>query len=149
MAQSFGYAQYSAIPEAGFDGPVEDWTDYHASWRDVTAHFGSETLSMTVVEKEPGDEGVMHAHDPPVEEVYVVLSGELDLVLPDRVVEGAQPGTIAYFPPGLEHTTANSSDERAASIAFRALNGELDALADNVSVPSTEGSGAADSLEQQ
>lgn len=128
-------AHYRDLPESELEIAESDgWSDHFSKWWQVSDIFGSETVSVTVVEIAPGEKTPMHAHEAPIEEYYVVLEGKVDLETPDELIEGATPGTIAYFPPGVEHRPVNNYDEPSVELGIRALEGDVDALKDNIDV---------------
>lgn len=133
------WAHYRDLPEDELELAEEgEWSDRFAKWWQVSDQFECETLSITVVEIGPGEKTPMHSHEEPIEEIYVVLEGKVDIETPDEVVEGAGPGTIAYFPPGVEHRPANHYDEPSVELGIRAIEGSLDSLVDSINPSDTE-----------
>lgn len=139
---------YRDLPESEVtmerDGEEVPWSDVFAGWWQVSDEFEAETLSVTAVEIGPGQATPMHAHDAPVEEFYLVLEGTVDIEYKDpetgelEVVEGATPGTFAYFPPGVEHRPINNYDEPTVEVGFRALGGRVEDARENVTVAREE-----------
>lgn len=132
------FAHYEQVPEIEFtvqqgDEQVE-WSEQVAAVRQISDEFGSDTLSVTLLELDPGESTPIHAHAPPVEEYYIVLEGKVDLDMPNDRIEGATPGMIAYFPPGVEHRPNNRYEEKAIQLGFRSLSGEIEAAGENVRI---------------
>lgn len=133
------WAHYRDLPEDELElVETGGWSDRFASWWQVSDQFECETVSITVVELDPGEKTPMHAHKDPVEEIYVVLEGKVDIETPDEYIEGATPGTIAYFPPGVEHRPINTYDEPTVELGVRALEGSLDAVESSLDVTDSE-----------
>lgn len=134
------WAHYRDLPEDELE-LVEtggEWSDRFASWWQVSDQFDCETVSVTVVELGPGEKTPMHAHKEPVEEIYVVLEGTVDIETPDEFIEGATPGTIAYFPPGVEHRPVNNYDEPTVELGVRALEGSVEAAKESIDLAESE-----------
>ncbi len=72
--------------------------------------FGTENLSVTWVEGEPGSEQNVHSHEGR-EQVYVIVQGQGAMRVGDEVQE-VGPGTLIYVPPGTGHSIKNIGDER-------------------------------------
>lgn len=72
--------------------------------------FGTENLSVTWVEGEPGSEQAVHSHEGR-EQVYVIVQGQGAMRVGDEVQE-VGPGTLIYVPPGTGHSIKNIGDER-------------------------------------
>lgn len=142
------WGHYRDLPEAEvtmeLEGQEVPWSEVFNHWWQVSEEFGAETVSATVVEIGPGQATPMHAHKPPVEEFYLVLEGTVDIEIKDpetgevEVVEGATPGTFAYFPPGIEHRPINNYDEPTVELGFRALGGTVDEARESVAVSEDE-----------
>ena len=133
------WAHYRDLPQDELELAEEgEWSDRFANWWQVSDQFDCETVSITVVELGPGEKTPMHSHEEPVEEIYVVLEGKVDIETPDEVVEGAEPGTIAYFPPGVEHRPANHYDEPSVELGIRAIEGSVSGLEDTINVADSE-----------
>lgn len=137
--KKFQWSHYRDLPKSKFehqDGGK--WSERFSGWWQVSEIFGSETISVTVVEIGPDEETPMHSHRTPVEEYYICLEGKVDLEIKDpktgevELIEGATPGTIAYFPPGVEHRPINNYDEPTVEIGWRSLEAGFDALDENV-----------------
>lgn len=93
------------------DLPIDDGFKYgtrHA----VSDFFESEEFRSSIIRFEPGEGGPLHRHDPPAEEIYLVLDGKLDIQMGDEIVE-ADPGTVLFTPPGRRHQPQNNYDEPA------------------------------------
>ena len=126
------------------DGEDVKWSEIFEGWWQISENFDAETVSATVVEIGPGQATPMHSHKDPVEEFYLVLEGKVDIEIKDpetgevEVVEGATPGTFAYFPPGVEHRPINNYDEPTVELGFRALEGSVEAARGNVAVSEEE-----------
>jgi quercetin dioxygenase-like cupin family protein len=132
------WGHYDDLPEGEFtleddDGDVP-WSERLSRWWQISDLFDSETLSVTVIELEPGDSTPMHAHEPPVEEYYVVLKGTVDIDLQEETIEGATPGLIAYFPPGVEERLINRYETTSVQLGFRSLCGSIDDMHGNIDV---------------
>jgi mannose-6-phosphate isomerase-like protein (cupin superfamily) len=71
--------------------------------------FGSQNLTITWVDCEPGGEQQMHAHKRE-EQVYVVVrgSGIMKVGVEEREV---QCGSLVFIPPGTAHAIRNTGDE--------------------------------------
>ncbi len=72
--------------------------------------FGTENLSVTWVEGEPGSEQAVHSHEGR-EQVYVIVQGQGAMRVGDEVQE-VGPGTLIYVPPGTGHSIKNIGAER-------------------------------------
>lgn len=94
-----------------------------AEFRKPLADTDAEALDLSLIEVAPGEAGPMHAHHGTVEEVYVVLAGELEIDHDGGTVRG-RPGTVCFFPPGATHRPVNRSDEPARLVTIRAGEGE-------------------------
>lgn len=91
-------------------------------WKPTQA-FTSENLDISVIEMEPEQSGPRHSHEAPVEEYYMVLSGEVVVRLPEETVTGTS-GTVFYFPPGEVHQPVNMSEETARLLSLRVTTDE-------------------------
>lgn len=141
----FEWGHMDDLPESTFEHEESgDWSGRFAWWKQVSDIFGSENLSVTFVALDPGQATQMHAHEPPTEEYYFVVEGTVDIetVNPETgevdVLEGVTPGSIAYFPPGIEHRPINNYDEQSIELGFRTFEGGLDNLSDNIRVNESE-----------
>ena len=108
------WAHYDEVPDGERRG------EHFTHWKDFGEHLGIRTLGVTFLHLEPDDRGPMHAHDDPVEDLYFVLDGSVDIETPDETIS-VEPGTLTYFEPGAPHRPANNSDEPATVLAFRVL----------------------------
>lgn len=72
--------------------------------------FGTENLSVTWVEGEPGSEQNVHSHEGR-EQVYIIVQGRGAMRVGDEVQE-VGPGTLIYVPPGTGHSIKNIGEER-------------------------------------
>ncbi len=77
--------------------------------------FGTENLSVTWVEGEPGSEQAVHSHEGR-EQVYVIVQGQGAMRVGDEVEE-VGPGTLIYVPPGTGHSIKNIGDERLVYVS--------------------------------
>ena len=77
--------------------------------------FGTENLSVTWVEGEPGSEQAVHSHEGR-EQVYVIVQGQGEMRVGDEVEE-VGPGTLIYVPPGTGHSIKNIGDERLVYVS--------------------------------
>ncbi|MGM0591032.1 MAG: cupin domain-containing protein [Halobacteriota archaeon] len=141
----FQWGHMDDLPESEYNlDETGGWSDRFAWWKQVGDIFDSKTLSVTLVGIDPGQATPMHAHTGTCEEFYVVLAGTTDVEVKDpetgevEVVEGAKPGTIAYFPPGVEHRPKNPYDEQTVELGFRTHEGTLDSMPDMVYVPGSD-----------
>ena len=82
-----------------------------------------ENFAFIVNRQEPGDQGVMHAHDV-AEEVYVLLSGRASFLTEDEVVP-LEPLDAVRVAAGIQHTTRNDSDEDAMWLVIGAPTDEF------------------------
>jgi len=71
--------------------------------------FGSENLSITWVEGEPGSGQPMDSH-PGNEQVYVIVRGRGIMRVSDEQQE-VGPGTMVFIPPGAGHAIRNTGAE--------------------------------------
>ena len=94
-----------------------------AQFRKPLRNADAEGLDMSLIEVAPGEAGPMHTHHGSVEEVYVVLAGDLEIDHDGGTVEG-RPGTVCYFPPGATHRPINRADAPARLLTVRAGEGE-------------------------
>jgi len=115
------WRHYSDAPDG------ELLSDRFAHFRRPLAGFGSTGIDMSVVEMDPGQSGPKHFHDGTKEEYYVVLSGDVDVELPEETVHG-RAGTVFFFPPGATHRPINDSDDRAVFLSMRTGEGERTVL---------------------
>lgn len=104
-------------------------SDYFSKWGSPSRFFGAETVGISYVEIEPGEEGPMHAHEEPIEEFYVILEGNLDIDVLDPETNEVETfelttGQMAYFPPGVYKKPVNRSDQRAIELRFGSLSSE-------------------------
>ncbi|MGM0592075.1 MAG: cupin domain-containing protein [Halobacteriota archaeon] len=141
----FEWGHVDDLPESEFElEETGGWSDRFAWWKQVSDIFGSENLSVTFVALDPGQQTPMHSHEAPTEEYYYVVSGTVDIEVKNpetgeiEVVEGATPGSIAYFPPGVEHRPINNYDERTVELGFRTFKGSLEYLDENINVSDEE-----------
>ena len=72
--------------------------------------FGTQNLSVTWVEGEPGSEQAVHSHEGR-EQVYIIVQGRGAMRVGDEVEE-VGPGTLIYVPPGAGHSIKNVGEER-------------------------------------
>ena len=72
--------------------------------------FGTENLSVTWVEGEPGSEQAVHSHEGR-EQVYVIVQGRGAMRVGEEVEE-VGPGTLIYVPPGAGHSIKNIGEDR-------------------------------------
>lgn len=107
------------------DTPAHDSqvSDHFSHWGSPSEVFDTDTVNISYVVLEPGEEGPMHAHGSPVEEFYVILEGKLDIDIMDPETEETKtfeltPGELAYFPSGVYKKPVNRSDERAIELRF-------------------------------
>lgn len=113
-------ARWTHYADVDHGAPVADrFTNY---WK-ASAAFGAEISDLGVIEIAPGERGPRHSHEAPIEEYYVVLDGEIDVVLDDRTVTGGE-GTVFFFPPGSVHYPVNTSGDRTLLLSFRALGSD-------------------------
>jgi mannose-6-phosphate isomerase-like protein (cupin superfamily) len=71
--------------------------------------FGSQNLSVTWVEGEPGSQQQLHAH-PSQEQVFVMVRGR-GLMLVGGEEREVGPGSLVFIPPGAMHAIRNIGDE--------------------------------------
>jgi len=103
--------------------------DRFANYWKPMQEFGADGLDMSVIELAPGEYGPYHYHEGTVEEYYVVLDGELTLVLPDETVVGG-PKTVFYSPPDAPHRPRNESDDHVQFLSMRTGEGGRTILED-------------------
>ena len=77
--------------------------------------FGTQNLSVTWVEGEPGSEQNVHSHEGR-EQVYVIVQGRGAMRVGDEVEE-VGPGTLIYVPPGTGHSIKNIGEERLVYVS--------------------------------
>lgn len=75
----------------------------------VDQRLGASQSTMFMVEYQPG--AVAHPHDHPLEEAYVMLEGEVDVVA-DRIRYSLKPGDIFWTGVGCIHAFYNVSGKR-------------------------------------
>ncbi len=85
--------------------------------------FGSENLSITWVEGEPGSKQGVHSH-PANEQVYVIIRGRGLMTVGDGEQE-VGPGTLVLVPPGTGHAILNRGDEPLVFVSATAPPFEL------------------------
>lgn len=71
--------------------------------------FGSQNLSITWVEGEPGGEQQVHAHATN-EQVYVIIRGR-GLMMVGEERREVDAGTMVFIPPGTSHAIRNVGAE--------------------------------------
>lgn len=81
--------------------------------------FELEQLSVSVITYHPGQLGEPHFHDPPLEEIYFVLDGRIDIRIGEDTI-AADAGTVCHIPPGAVHQPQNNYDEPCSFIAMYA-----------------------------
>ena len=105
---------YDEIAEADRPGV----SDHFVNWKDVDGELGVETIGFTLSYLEPGGSGPMHSHDDPVEEVWFILTGTVEVETPETSFT-AGPGAIAFFEPGVKHRPVNDADEVAVVLSCK------------------------------
>jgi len=110
------WVKYSEAPEG--EQMAEQFPNGHF-WK-PTHLFDSERIDISVIEMAPGEGGPRHSHEPPVEEFYMVLDGDVEIELDDEHVAGPE-GMIFFFPPGTVHRPVNTTDTTARLLSFRVL----------------------------
>lgn len=100
------------------DLPVDDDFTYGTRYA-VSDTFDSATMRSSLIRFDPGEGGPLHYHEPPVEELYFVLEGKLDIQLGEDVVE-ADAGTVLFTPSGRKHQPRNNYDEPAVLFSILA-----------------------------
>ena len=81
----------------------------------ATGQFGSQNLSVTWVEGEPGSEQPLHSH-PINEQVYVIVEGRGAMTVGDETEE-VGPGAAILVPPGTDHSIRNIGKARIVFIS--------------------------------
>jgi uncharacterized cupin superfamily protein len=71
--------------------------------------FETEKIEVNIAELEPGSESRLFAHNG--EEVHIVIQGELDYTVGDRVYK-LNKGDILWHKSNLGHKAKNSSDKK-------------------------------------
>lgn len=100
------------------DLPIDDAFTYGTRFA-LSDTFDSEEFRGSVIRFDPGEGGPLHYHEPPVEEIYMVLEGKLDIQLGDEIVE-ADAGTVLFTPSGNRHQPRNNYDEPAVLLSILA-----------------------------
>ena len=100
----------------------------NASAAVATASTGAKDVSVIRQRQQPGGFNPLHTHD--VEEVMLLLSGELEVTTGDTT-HTLRAGDSLILPPGISHQLANRSDIVAewlivalAGVKFFHTNGE-------------------------
>ena len=90
--------------------------------------FGSQNLTVTWVDCEPGGEQQMHAHKRE-EQVYVIVrgSGVMKVGVEEQAV---QPGSLVFIPPGTPHAIRNTGDETLTFVSAASPPIDIAALSD-------------------
>ena len=90
--------------------------------RDITQRFqrlrrelGLSALGLNLMVLQPGERGRVHVHDEQ-EEVYVVLEGELTLVIEEEE-HVLRPDDVARVGPGVRRQVVNAGRERVVVLA--------------------------------
>lgn len=81
------------------------------------AEFHSETMSIIMVDDEPGTGPDLHRH--PYEEVFVIVDGECTFTLGDETVV-AHGGDVVVAPAGTPHGFKISGEGRCRSVHIHA-----------------------------
>ena len=95
-----------------------DPTFDHGTKFGVSDVVGAENSRFSIIRFEPGERGPLSYHQDPVEEYYFVVEGTFDIELDgDRYV--AEPGCLAYIPPGTPHRPENNTDAPAVLLVVQ------------------------------
>lgn len=80
--------------------------------------FGSQHLSITLVEGAPGSRQPLHAH-PRSEQIYVIVSGRgrMSVAGEDQELEA---GSLVFIPPGAEHAIFNPGPDQLVYVSATA-----------------------------
>ena len=97
------------------DSAMEELAPGVGRWRLVDGELGAEALTVAEVTLEP--EGTVPTHIHPTEEAMVILDGELEAILGDRVIT-VTAGQTVLAPPGVKHGFVNRSGGSARLIAI-------------------------------
>ena len=84
----------------------------------TVGQFGSQNLSITWVEGEPGSEQDGHSHSNE-EQVYVVIQGR-GLMRVGADAQEVGPGTLVFIPKGLAHSIRNVGTEKLIYVSATA-----------------------------
>lgn len=90
----------------------------HGTKYSVSDAVGSNNQSVSVIRFDPGEEGPLSYHADPVEELYFVVEGSLQIQLDDEVFD-AEEGTYAFIPPGVAHRPLNDTDDPAVLLVVQ------------------------------
>jgi len=102
------------------DLPIDESFKYGTRYG-ISDEFGSEKMRMSVIQFDPGERGPLHYHNPPTEEYYIVMEGQLDISMDGEILE-ADEGTIILTSPETEHFPENNTDEPAILLCVSAPN---------------------------
>jgi mannose-6-phosphate isomerase-like protein (cupin superfamily) len=91
----------------------------HGTKYSVSDAAGMNNQSVSVIRFDPGEKGPLSYHSEPVEELYFVLEGPLQVQL-DEETYVADEGTAAVIPPGVAHRPHNHTDEPAVLLVVQA-----------------------------
>jgi mannose-6-phosphate isomerase-like protein (cupin superfamily) len=90
--------------------------------------FGSQNLTVTWVDCEPGGEQQMHAHKRE-EQVYVIIRGRGMMKVGVEEQE-VQSGSLVFIPPRTPHAIRNTGDETLTFVSAASPPIEIAALSD-------------------
>jgi len=92
------------------------------------SRFGSQNLTVTWVNCEPGGEQQMHVHKTE-EQVYVIVRGRgtMKVGVEEREVRS---GSLVFIPPGSPHAIRNTGDETLTFVSAASPPVDIAALSD-------------------
>lgn len=91
----------------------------HGTKYSVSDAVGAQNQSVSVIRFDPGEGGPLSYHDEPVEELYFVVEGSLEIQLDDDTFV-ADEGTAAFIPPGVAHRPRNDTEDAAVLLVVQA-----------------------------
>ena len=90
----------------------------HGTKYGVSDALGSANQSVSVIRFDPGEAGPLSYHADPVEELYFVVEGALEIQLDDEVFT-AEEGTTVLIRPGVAHRPRNGTDDPAVLLVVQ------------------------------
>src|SRR3954463_7849086 len=91
--------------------------DNHERFQSLRRELGVESFGINLIALPPGARGRIHAHERQ-EEVYLVLEGELTLVIEGDAEHRLGRGQLARVGPAVRRQLVNQGPERLALLAL-------------------------------
>ena len=97
------------------DSVKEELSTGVGRWRLLDSETGAEALTVAEIRLAP--DSTVHTHIHPTEEAMVILDGELEAVLDDKVITVTEGQTV-HAPAGVKHGFVNRSGGSARLLAI-------------------------------